>query len=282
MLSYQHEFHAGNKADVFKHSIFSLILENLCKKEKPFTVIDTHAGSGRYNLFAEESLKTGEAQQGIKLIFEKGLQTGIKYFEIQKPYLSLDKYAGSPEITRHFMREKDIMFAVDKHPKAFENLQKNMSQTLITAHGELKHLGTVKVLQKDSFEALKALVPPLVKRGVILMDPSFEDESDYRQVTESLKLAHKKWNTAIIALWYPLLTKKQNLLSQMLNSLEDYAKTGINPSTVLRSEVKFISDQEIFELSKSDSKAHLYGTGMLIINVPFGLEEKINIIKQLF
>lgn len=296
MLSYQHEFHAGNSADVLKHIALTFILDSLCKKDKPFTVIDAHAGAGRYNLNDERSLKTGEAESGIKTIFAK-FGTAVpspllaRYLSLEQPYLEQDKYAGSPELERLIMRGGDKLFLVEKHPGAVESLRTNMELPLLMLKNaapattgtapvatnterivmEAPAHVSITIREADSYDSLAALTPPLVKRGLVLADPSYEDESDYRAVTESLKLVHKKWNTAIIALWYPLLTRKQNLLSQMLIALEDDAKLNINPSNWFK--VEYIT-QNPDELQQEEG-AHLYGSGMFIMNPPWQMKEEM-------
>lgn len=276
-LSYQHEYHAGNHADILKHLTLLEILNSLCKKDKAFTLIDTHSGAGVFSLSDERLLKTGEAKEGIEKLSEwkennkKSLPDSLEnYFSFEKDYLSKGLYAGSPEIERRFLREGDIAHFTEKHPEAFSSLEKNMSQEFMA-----KTKGKIKIYREDAFVKLKALTPPLVKRGLILCDPSFEDESDYRAVTEALLLAHKKWNTAIIALWYPLLLRKKNETSQMLVALEDGAKLGVNPSECFKAEL-IVKDPALTQENADTKGSHLYGSGMFIINPPWGLESSLN------
>ncbi|MBQ5449137.1 MAG: 23S rRNA (adenine(2030)-N(6))-methyltransferase RlmJ, partial [Treponema sp.] len=210
MFSYQHEYHAGNHADIFKHVCLTLILEILCKKDKPFTVIDMHAGSALYALNDERLLKTGEAESGIKKLFEFcsihsiTLPEGMKeYLKAEEPYLKNGLYAGSPEIARLYMRNGDALFLTEMHPQAAKNLEENMKMTLLRTREDgscAEEKCPVKAVIKieDSYTALNALTPPKIKRGLILCDPSYEDASDYKKVTEAIKNAHKKWNTAVI------------------------------------------------------------------------------------
>lgn len=264
MLSYVHSFHAGNFADTFKHTCLLAILESLCKKEKPFTVIDTHAASGVYDINDERLLKTGEAKEGILKLLDaqkKGVSLNealANYLSLEKEFLEQNTYAGSPKITEHFLREKDTFFAVEKHPEALANLKNCMSKK-------------AKVIDGDSYESLKALTPPLVKRGLILMDPSYEDASDYSSVKESLCLAMQKWNTAIIALWYPLLARRKNETRNLLSNLEDFAKIHLPGSETFHSELIIKNPEEMDE----ESKSHLYGSGMFFVNPPYLLREKV-------
>lgn len=269
MFSYLHNFHAGNFADIFKHTVLLDLLESLCKKDKPFTIIDTHAASGIYSLEDERLLKTAEAQNGIlKLVnAAKALSTKSafslspslkKYLSFQEKFLSQKKYAGSPAIEEAFLRKGDTLFLIEKHPQALGEIKKNISKK-------------AKILEADSFDALKALVPPLVKRGLIFMDPSYEEEDDYKKVSFSLTQAMKKWNTCTIALWYPLLEKRKNERSQMLSALEDNAKIYLTGKEVFKSELILFDPKEMTD----EGKAHMYGSGMLIINAPYMIKEKV-------
>lgn len=277
MLSYQHEFHAGNHADILKHICLVLILQSLCKKDKPFTVIDSHSGAGIFKLDDERLQKTGEAREGIEKIwnFLKSssleIPQGVKsYLELEKTYLEKNMYAGTPEIELNYARPQDTVHLVDRHPQAFESLKQNVGARKATLHFE------------DSYKALLALTPPLVKRGLVICDPSFEDASDYIKVTDALKAVHKKWNTAVIALWYPLLKRRKNETAQMLASLEDYGKLGVNPCESFWCELEIENPDEMDE----NSNAHLYGSGMFIMNPPWQLKDQLeecrDFIKQLF
>ncbi|MCR5080918.1 MAG: 23S rRNA (adenine(2030)-N(6))-methyltransferase RlmJ [Treponema sp.] len=268
MLSYQHEFHAGNHADLLKHTALVFILESLCKKEKPFTIIDTHAGAGIFSLSDERILKTGEAKAGIEKLRNFTAKTSapvpeiIKtYLEKEEPYLQKGLYAGSAELEAVYARKQDIIHFSELHKEAAEKLQENMKK---------RNAKTIIHVQ-DSYKTLSSLLPPLVKRGLILCDPSYEDKSDYSQAAEALSSAHKKWNTAIIALWYPLLSRKKNETTQMISALESACKIGVNPCEYLN--VQLIVKDEA-EMQKEDG-AHLYGSGMFIMNPPYLLKENL-------
>lgn len=283
MFSYQHEYHAGNHADIFKHVCLTLILENLCKKDKPFTLIDMHAGSALYSLNDERLLKTGEAESGIKKLFEFcslhsiTLPEGMKeYLKAEEPYLTNGLYAGSPEIARLYMRNGDALFLTEMHPQAAKNLSENMKMPLLkgkedSSFAEEKCPVKPVIKIEDSYTTLNALTPPKIKRGLILCDPSYEDASDYKKVTEAIKNAHKKWNTAVIAVWYPLLLRRKNETAQMLSSLEDYVKLGLNQVQTVRLEMTVKNPDELDQ----DSNAHLYGSGMFLINPPWQVQEKM-------
>ncbi len=290
MLSYQHEYHAGNHADVLKHICLTLILDSLCKKDKPFTVIDSHSGAGRFNLQDERILKTGEASGGIFRLMQNGSdesqipQSILHYIKLEKPYFERSLYAGSPEISRLCMREQDHLHLVEKHPAALQNLQNNFQLPLFLCENNStgSHFSEKQadvrytIHNEDSYKALAALTPPLVKRGLVLIDPSYEDAEDYIRVEDAVKSVHKKWNTAIIALWYPLLVRRKNETAQMLSALEDNAKLGLNPCESFRSELKVVPAET---MTKEDG-AHLYGSGMLVINPPWKLKEQMEEVTQ--
>ena len=284
MLSYQHEYHAGNTGDILKHTALCLILSSLCKKEKPFTIIDTHAGAGRFDLNDERLLKTGEGKEGILKLKEfcdqnqksasehYNLPYGVQlYMEKESPYLKQNLYAGSSELERIFLREKDTLHLTELHPGAFASLEKNTTLPVLEEDKVRNCAGKIFLHKEDSYKSLVSLTPPLVKRGLILCDPSYEDKSDYAQVTDALKAAHKKWNTAVIALWYPLISRRKNETAQMLASLEDAAKLGNNPCESFNVE---LITKNLAELTE-ESGPHMYGSGMFIMNPPWLLEEQI-------
>lgn len=268
MLSYQHEFHAGNHADLLKHTALVFILESLCKKEKPFTIIDTHAGAGIFSLSDERILKTGEAKAGIEKLsnFIKNTSAPVPeivkaFLENEEPYIEKGLYAGSAELEALYARNQDIIHYSELHPQAAEKLQENTK----------KRTAKTIVHIQDSYKTLSSLVPPLVKRGLILCDPSYEDKSDYNEVAEALSNAHKKWNTAIIALWYPLLTRKKNETTQMISTLESACKIGTNPCEYIDVQLIVRDPAEL----KEEEGAHLYGSGMFIMNPPYLLKENL-------
>lgn len=298
MFSYQHIYHAGNYADILKHITLVSILDSLCKKDKPFTVIDSHAGRGIYNIRSEEAEKTGEAKEGIEFLFNSScsINDGKKdftsfrhdvplciqrYLELERLYFLKGQYAGSPELEKLLLRKTDFLNFVEKHPQELEALKENAQKTCLTEGDysplvpkEKKCECKINIYDRDSYEALKALTPPPVKRGLVITDPSYETQEDYTKVKETLSLVHRKWNTAVIALWYPLLTTKQHLLTQMLTSLEDEAKLGANPCESIRIEYCVKEPSSLTE-SNAENKAHMYGSGMFIINPPWTLKEQL-------
>ncbi|MCQ2240554.1 23S rRNA (adenine(2030)-N(6))-methyltransferase RlmJ [Treponema sp.] len=275
MLSYQHEYHAGNHADILKHSCLCMILESLCKKDKPFTVIDLHAGAGIFNLNDERLLKTGEAKEGIEYLKSLTLSSCPEaialYLQKEFPYLEQGLYAGTPELERLYGRKGDQIHLVEKHPQAIESLRNNMTMPIHVKEGLAKASLMPTIHNEDSYKAAGALTPPLVKRGLIIADPSYEDGEDYKKVTEALKTARRKWNTAIIALWYPLISRRKNETTQMLTELEDFGKLGTTPCESFKVELTVRDPEEM----KEEAGPHLYGSGMFIMNPPYQAKEKM-------
>lgn len=281
MLSYQHIFHAGNHADLLKHSVLIQVLDSLNKKEKPYTFYDTHSGSGLYDLEDNRSLKTGEAEKGIglvsKLSADASLPSALKrYLEFVNNYLKQGRYPGSPEIERSLMRKSDVLILSELHPQEIENLRENMKKAANAKDGP-----TVQIHKRDGWEMLSALTPPATKRGAVLIDPSYEEACDYQKAADTILAVHKKWSNGIILLWYPLLSHREGEINSMLDRITEGAR-AINQNIEiedLRLEVydkalhKEVSLEE-FRASEGKNPPRLYGSGMLVINAPWKLKEE--------
>lgn len=281
-LSYMHEFHAGNFADLQKHLALTLLLKSMCKKEKPFTVIDCHASSARFDLNDERLLKTQEAKNGIEKLIHFydnpaiSLTEGLKdYLALEQSYFRKNLYAGSPEIERMFLRAGDKIHLIEKHPKAFESLQKNINLPLENPEGERKCPVKVSLHNDDSYKTLISLTPPLIKRGIIFCDPSYEDSSDYKILTQTLETVSKKWSTAVIAVWYPLLTHRKNETAQMLSTLEDISKLRKIQIETCRVEMVIKNPEDILADDDYENKSHLYGSGIFVMNPPWNFKEEL-------
>lgn len=265
MLSYRHAFHAGNHADILKHLCLVGVLESMTKKDKNFTAIDAHAGAGIYFLDDERAIKTGESQVGILSLYQKFLANKenseipnlVKnYLHFVEPYLNNSQYPGSPEIIRKFLRSGDKEFLFELHNTEIEILKSNIKDSRVT------------ILHQNSFENLKSVVPPLIKRGLLLIDPSYEVSSDYENSAKSLILAYKKWNVAVLCLWYPLLKHRKSECEMMLDKI----KTSIEN---LSKEKEIQIDNFQLLVDSPEKEMGLYGSGMLIVNTPWQLKEKI-------
>jgi 23S rRNA (adenine2030-N6)-methyltransferase len=199
-MNYRHGYHAGNFADVVKHATMALILGYLKTKDKPFCVLDTHAGGGRYDLLAEAADKTGEWRNGIGRLWGRaGLPPELG------PYLaairrlnragvgSLRWYPGSPRLARILLRPGDRLIATELHPVEAQALKREFA-------GD----GQVLVKRMDGYQALKAFLPPAERRGLVLVDPPFEESDEFERLVKGLQEAHRRWAQGILALWYPI------------------------------------------------------------------------------
>jgi len=280
MLSYQHIFHAGNHADILKHSVLIQVLDSLNKKDKPYTFFDTHSGSGLYDLTDNRSLKTGEAQKGIEVISKLGGELPpalTRYLDFVSAYLKDERYPGSPEIERSLMRKQDNLILSELHPQEIENLRNNMKAPLYNKENNPE----VQVHNRSGWEMLKALTPPATKRGAVLIDPSYEEVADYQLAADTICAVHKKWTNGIIMLWYPLLAHREGEIEAMLDRITEGAR-ALNQNIEiadLRLEVfdkdahKEVSLDE-FRASEGKNPPRLYGSGMLVLNTPWKLAEE--------
>jgi len=264
LLSYRHGFHAGNQADVFKHSALFSFLKLYTQKQKPFTAFDLNAGSASYNLLSEWSLKTGEAEEGIIRFLDlyKKEKLPLPIPEDFKAYLAFclknydrnSSYAGSPEIIRSFLQKESNLILCDLHSAEAEKLKELY-----------KRVENVHVHKRDCYEAVRALTPPLPIRGFALFDPSYEVDSDYTATAEAVEKVSKKWPIGIFIIWYPILNHK----TEECRNLKDRISKVMN-NKILNIEVKHFSNK-----IDSENEYGLQGSGLLITNPPWGLEEKL-------
>lgn len=290
MLSYQHAFHAGNHADILKHYVLSYTLLSLNKKDKPYTFFDTHSASGLYDLLDNRSQKTLEAKKGIIKILEESEKeipnSSLCFNEyisfVKKLYLN-KQYPGSPCIEHNFLRESDFLILSELHPKEYELLKENIDNF------QTEKKINVQVHKRNGFEMLKALTPPKTKRGGVLIDPSYEELSDYLEVADTVKSVFKKWTNGIFLIWYPLLANKKEQINQLIKEIISYVK-NINANTeVLNLTLCVDSEDSHVEvdletvLNDIDKKnpPRLYGSGMLVINAPWQLKEDSQILLKL-
>jgi 23S rRNA (adenine2030-N6)-methyltransferase len=258
-VNYRHAFHAGNFADVVKHLILVRILEYLKRKETPFRVLDTHAGIGLYDLQGDEAGRTGEWVDGIGRLVAEGLagESG----ELAAPYLTavraqnpdgtLRFYPGSPLLTRQLLREQDRLFALELHPKDAEALSENFAGDIQT-----------RVTHLDGWAAMGTHLPPKEKRGLVLVDPPFEEKGEFARMAASLVKAHRRWPTGIYAFWYPI--KEPRDVEAYIADL----RTS-NIGKILRLELT---------IRAPSAPPRLHGTGMIVVNPPFALEGEMRVL----
>ena len=258
MLSYQHIYHAGNLADVQKHALWAVALDYMTRKDKPLSYLETHAGRGLYDLASEPALKTGEAAAGIEMAEAAGwFGENHPYFKVLahvRAAHGVAAYPGSPVLAAHILRDADKMALAELHPQEEAALARVMAPF------------AARVLRQDGFEMAQALCPPVPRRGALLIDPSYEVKGDYARIPKAIAALHRKWSVGVIALWYPLLTGGAH--RPMLEALEALALPK-----VLRHEVLFPPARE---------GHRMIGSGMFVVNAPWGLEEEAARLSGLF
>ena len=256
MLSYRHAFHAGNFADVLKHSVLTLVLEYMTRKEKGFYYIDSHSGAGMYQLEDEYAQKTGEYKDGIaKLIDNEDLPEALQpYIDLVKDINQAEQsdelalYPGSPGIARQFTRRQDSAHLFELHPADIEHLQA-YSQRWNKSH----------VKQSDGYQGVLGLVPPPSRRGVVLIDPPYELKEDYLKAVRTIVNAYKKFATGTYILWYPVV--KRELVEQMQDAFT-------------KSDVRNLLQVEFCQ--KADTQEYgMTGTGLFIVNPPWQLNSQL-------
>ena len=250
-MNYRHGYHAGNHSDVFKHAVLVMLLEHLRKKPKPFVVLDTHAGAGRYDLRAPEAEKTGEAADGIGRIIASDLPSAAAYLDLVRRLnpAGLVEYPGSPAIIAAFLRAEDRLIACELHEEEAAKLRR-----------AFRHAPRVAVHHRDGYEAIGAFVPPPVRRGLVFIDPPYEkdDRDAYARLARRLNAGLAKWPGGMFAAWYPL---KDRLGIEQVRRAYDLA----NPPTLA---VEFLR-------SPIDG-ATFAGSGLLIANPPYGIAGRLD------
>jgi 23S rRNA (adenine2030-N6)-methyltransferase len=285
MLSYRHAFHAGNHADILKHITLTLILEHLKEKPSPVTVYDTHAGAGRYALDDERLLKTGEAETGIKHFLHTYRHVPdipaplALYLDISRTYAASGFYPGSPEISRCLLRPGDRLVLSELHNTEIDVLRGNMEQPPLY-HTE--YPVKPQIHHRNGYEMLRALTPPETKRGIALIDPSYEDSSDYTDTADTVIFVHKKWASGILALWYPLLAHRKKEISDMKRNIKTSVQSAGFHSNVLDVQLLINTENSHPETKpgqiSESSSPRLYGSGLLIINAPWKLDSDLSTI----
>ncbi|TWX55656.1 23S rRNA (adenine(2030)-N(6))-methyltransferase RlmJ [Colwellia hornerae] len=257
MLSYRHAFHAGNFADVLKHSVLTLVLEYMVRKDKGFTYIDSHSGAGMYSLKDEYAQKTAEYKDGIAKII--AALTDENFPEALTPYIELiqrlntenselEIYPGSPGVAKQLMRRQDSAHLFELHPSDIQHL------TEFCTRWKKSH-----VKQSDGYQGVLGLVPPPSRRGVVLIDPPYELKEDYAKAVKTIVKAYKKFNSGTYILWYPVVTRER------IHAME---------KDFTRSEVKNLLQVE-FCLQADSDEYGMTGTGLFIVNPPWQLKKQL-------
>jgi 23S rRNA (adenine2030-N6)-methyltransferase len=271
MFSYRHAFHAGNHADVLKHTVLIQILRYLNQKDTPYMAIDTHAGAGLYALDGDFASKNAEFETGIARLWERNdLPEAIaEYVDLVKsmnPNGRLRYYPGSPWCIDLIMREQDRLRLFEMHPTEGRVLEDNVRklEAHAAANGQSSARGKRIIVQKgDGFAGLKALLPPPSRRGLVLIDPPYEDKNDYRKVRDALSDALGRFATGTYAVWYPVLNR--------------------NESRRLPDQLKQLPCKDWLDVTLSISGPApdgfgLRSSGMFILNPPWTLEKTLRAI----
>lgn len=258
MLSYRHAFHAGNFADVLKHSVLSLVLEYMTRKEKGFCYIDSHSGAGMYQLGDAYAQKTGEYKEGIAKIFNDDNAP-----EALQPYLSiintlnanptdedgLEIYPGSPGIAKAFVRRQDSSHLFELHSSDVELLAEFCQRWR-----------KVFVKQSDGYQGVLGLLPPPSRRGVVLIDPPYELKEDYQKAVKTIIKAYTKFATGTYILWYPVVQRE---------------RVDLMTKTFIDSDIKNVLQVEFCQTADTEEYG-MTGTGLYIVNPPWQLADQLN------
>jgi 23S rRNA (adenine2030-N6)-methyltransferase len=257
-MNYRHAFHAGNFADVVKHAVLARVIALLKDKPAPFRVIDTHAGAGVYDLAGAEASRTGEWRDGIGRLRDAVLAPPVR--DLLAPYLDavagfnpggeLATYPGSPALVRAWLRAHDRLVACELEPAAAAALAANFRRD-----------ARVRTVAIDGYTALNAYVPPKERRGLVLIDPPFEQPDEFGRLAEALARAQRKWPTGIYLPWYPL--KDARAVAAFARRIRELAIPR-----VLRIEMRVGAGQ----------RARLDGAGLLVVNPPWRLEAELTVL----
>lgn len=258
-MNYRHAYHAGNFADVLKHVVVARIVQHLKQKEKAFRVIDTHAGTGRYDLSSDAAQKTGEWRDGIGRLIEAKLPEPAA--RLLTPYLEaigaanpaggLRYYPGSPLLVRSLLRRQDRLSAIELHSEDARRLKQLFA-------GDIQ----ARIIELDGWLALGAHVPPKERRGLVLVDPPFEERGEFNRLLDGLVAAHRRWPGGIYALWYPIKERQA-----VVGFRKDLRSLGVPK----------ILDIAL-ELRPAAHEPRLDGCGVIVVNPPYSLLDEMNLL----
>jgi 23S rRNA (adenine2030-N6)-methyltransferase len=257
-MNYRHAFHAGNFADVMKHALLARVLVRLNAKSAPYRVIDTHAGAGLYDLAGEAAMRTGEWREGVARV--AGAQAPEAVAGLLKPWLDVatpmlneerPAYPGSPLIALRLSRTQDRLTFIEKHPEEVRRLKAALA-------GERR----ARVLELDGWTGLSAQVPPPERRGLVLIDPPFEQPGEFPRMTQALAAAHRKWPTGVYILWHPI---------------KDPAAIAAFHAALRQTGVRKILGLEL-HVDRIGPEGPMGGSGLVIVNPPWRLKEEAELV----
>ena len=267
MFSYRHAFHAGSHADILKHLTLIHLVEYLQEKPGALTIVDTHAGAGIYSLQDGFSTVSKEADGGIfrlhqyietcnraNTLVPESIQEYLKYIDAENVEGQLTSYPGSPFILARLLRPQDRLKLFELHPKEIDILRHNV--------GQLKQSKQIDIYAEDSFARLKGLLPPPSRRGLVLIDPSYEDKQDYRYLELAMEEALQRFATGCYAIWYPVIPRRESA------ALPDRLKkiAALHKRSWLHTELR---------VENAPGERRLQASGMFIINPPWTLEKQL-------
>lgn len=256
-MNYRHAFHAGNFGDVFKHIVLVGLLDRLTGKDKPMFFLDTHAGRGRYDLEGEAARKGGEAREGIGRLEAAGSLPPLaaRYLALVRGFdpanaARIRHYPGSPRLAAMILREGDRAALCELAPREAGDLRREFGRDPRFA----VHL-------RDGYEALRGLLPPKERRGLVLVDPPYEaQERELATVAEALASAQRRWPQGVFAAWYPI--KRAEAIASFHRSV---VRLGVTAALVAE-----------LSVHPADSGVGLNGSGMLLLNPPWQLDETLS------
>jgi 23S rRNA (adenine2030-N6)-methyltransferase len=249
-MNYRHAYHAGNFADCFKHALLLALLESLERKASPYFVLDTHAGAGWYDLDAEASRRTAEAETGIRRLLRSPSPALGRYLGL---VTRLGLYPGSPALIRAGLRESDRLTCCELHPEDAMSLRKRF-----------RHDRQVEIHERSGWEALGALLPPKERRGLVFVDPPFEARDEFAVLSKGLQMGYGRFGHGIFAAWYPV---KQ--MAAVRSFHEGLVSSGIRDIVAVE-----------LRLREATHTDRLNGCGLAVINPPYGFERYARVIAD--
>ena len=263
MFSYRHAFHAGNHADVLKHTVLIATVQYLTQKEAALTVLDTHGGAGLYRLDGDYASKSGEAEEGVlRLAAAKEAELAPvlqDYLQMVRRFNqgnAIRNYPGSPFIAQALLRGHDRLKAFELHPTDMRSLTGNMAQLEVRRQ--------VAILHEDGFEGVKKFLPPPSRRALLLCDPSYELKTDYGRVLDMAADGLKRFPTGTYAVWYPIIPRPEahDLPKRLKTMATKAGKSWLHATLTVKS-------------NKTSERGGLPASGMFLINPPFNLKDQL-------
>jgi len=253
MLSYLHGYHAGNHADVLKHTVLTALLGRLVAKDKPLRYVDTHAGAGGYDLRAPAALRNREHDAGVGKLWDASDAPAAvaRWLALARRFNgsgALKHYPGSPWFARESLRPSDDLFLFELHPTEHRALKKACADD-----------PRAKVLRENGLTACIGLVPPPSKRALVLVDPSYELRNEHRDVVDAIEKLHKRFATGVLAIWYPVIERRW--VERFERALR---ATGIAALSVYE-----------LNVARERREGGLVGSGMFIVNAPWQLDDDL-------